>query len=169
MKLTTAALLLSTTGLAAETPKTWDDRALADWATPVAGLNVRPGHFSEREYYAAPVDNLRTYPVYDPEREPAGYWEALQKKRPEPLVEIGRQRSAADLVLDGRRVFDELDFQRSRVYDPQIIAVARSRGEVKKSRATVLSDGTLFGLRWVVTSKGIALSFSGCALCHTRV
>jgi hypothetical protein len=23
-------------------PKTWDEAALADWATPVAGLNVRP-------------------------------------------------------------------------------------------------------------------------------
>ena len=91
MKLTTVALVLSTAGIAAEVPKTWDERALADWATPVAGLNVRPGHFSEREYYAAPVDNLRTYPVYDPEHEPAGYWEALQKKTPEPLLEIGRE------------------------------------------------------------------------------
>src|SRR5438552_1155236 len=131
MKLTTVALLLSTAGLAAEVPKTWDDRALADWATPVAGLNVRPGHFSEREYYAAPVDNLRTYPVYDPDREPAAYWEALQKKTPEPLIQIDRSRSEAEWVRDGQRVFDELDFWRSRVYDPQIIAVARSRGEVK--------------------------------------
>src|SRR5438552_1152492 len=169
MKLTTVALVLSTAAIAAEVPKTWDERALADWATPVAGLNVRPGHFSEREYYAAPVDNLRTYPVYDPEREPAGYWEALQKKTPEPLLEIGRPRSAADWVLDGRRVFDELDFRRSRTYDPQIIAMARSRAEMKKSRATVLSDGTLYGLRWVVTPQGIALSLSGCALCHTRI
>ena len=66
MKLTTVALVLSTAGIAAEVPKTWDERALADWATPVAGLNVRPGHFSEREYYAAPVDNLRTYPAFVP-------------------------------------------------------------------------------------------------------
>src|SRR5258707_2474492 len=169
MKRTILAWLLTGMALAGEVPKTWDDRALADWARPVAGLNVRPGHFSEREYYAAPVDNLRTYPVYDPDREPAGYWEALQKKIPEPLIEIGRPRSAADWVRDGRRVFDELDFWRSRVYDPRIIAMARSREEVKKSRATVLRDGTLFGLRWVVTPQGIALSLSGCALCHTRI
>src|SRR6266852_329485 len=115
------ALLLSTAGLAAEVPKTWDDHDLADWATPVAGLNIRPGHFAEREYYAAPVDNLRTYPVYDPAREPDGYWEALHKKAPAPLVEIGRPRSAGDWVRDGQRVFDELDFWRSRLYDPQII------------------------------------------------
>src|SRR5258708_12765429 len=88
MKLTTIALVLSTAGIAAEVPKTWDDRALADWATPVAGLNVRPGHFSEREYYAAPVDNLPTYPVYDPDRKPAGHWEAPQKKPPHPPIQI---------------------------------------------------------------------------------
>ena len=56
----------------AEVPKTWDAKALVDWATPVAGLNVRPGHFSEGEYYRAPIDNLRTYPVYYPGHEPAG-------------------------------------------------------------------------------------------------
>src|SRR6266566_1674875 len=36
--------------------KTWDAIALADWATPVVGLNVRPGHFSKDEYYRAPID-----------------------------------------------------------------------------------------------------------------
>jgi hypothetical protein len=45
-------------------PKTWDEQALREWVTPVAGLNVRPGHFSEEEYHRAPIDNLRTYPVY---------------------------------------------------------------------------------------------------------
>jgi hypothetical protein len=29
-------------------PKVWDEAALADWATPIAGLNVRPTHISER-------------------------------------------------------------------------------------------------------------------------
>src|SRR5437867_7128323 len=45
-------------------PRIWDDRELAGWATPVAGLGVPPALFTEEEYYAAPVDNLRTYPVY---------------------------------------------------------------------------------------------------------
>lgn len=27
-------------------PRVWDDAALADWATPVAGLNVRPTHIT---------------------------------------------------------------------------------------------------------------------------
>ena len=38
-------------------PRIWEDRSLADWATPVASLNVRPAHFSAAEYYAAREDN----------------------------------------------------------------------------------------------------------------
>ncbi|HYN06202.1 MAG TPA: hypothetical protein VES67_02325 [Vicinamibacterales bacterium] len=49
-------------------PRIWDDASLADWATPVAGLNVRPSHYSSAEYYAAPGDNLQTYPVTTPIR-----------------------------------------------------------------------------------------------------
>src|ERR1700675_3156473 len=55
-------------------PTTWDETALADWATPVAGLNVRPTHITPKEYYSLAIENLRTYPVYYPGREPEGYW-----------------------------------------------------------------------------------------------
>jgi mono/diheme cytochrome c family protein len=161
--------LLVGSACAEDIPKTWDDRALVDWATPVAGLNVRPAHFSEREYYAAPVENLRTYPVYAPDREPAGYWESLQKKKPEPLIDLGKTRTDADWVRDGKRVFEEMDVPAFRVYDEKVIARARSSEEVKKSRATVLRDGMLIGYRWAVTPKGVALSINDCAGCHTRV
>jgi len=30
-------------------PRFWNDRGLSDWATPVAGLNVRPGQYSGKE------------------------------------------------------------------------------------------------------------------------
>jgi len=32
-----------------EIPKVWDEAALADWVTPLAGLNLRPTHISEKE------------------------------------------------------------------------------------------------------------------------
>ncbi len=86
-------LISSQQGQTPSAPKTWDDVAMADWATPVAGLGVRPGHFSESEYYAVAGDNLRTYPVYHPDREPAGYWERLQRLKPEALVEPSKIRS----------------------------------------------------------------------------
>ena len=48
-----------------EPPRLWNDRDLSDWATPLAALNVPPGHYSEHEYYSAPVGEFgRTYPVY---------------------------------------------------------------------------------------------------------
>jgi hypothetical protein len=70
-----------------EIPKVWDEAALAEWVTPVAGLNIRPTHISSKEYYALPVENLRSYPVYMPGREPVGYWDMLQHIGPKPLIE----------------------------------------------------------------------------------
>jgi len=47
-----ACLVFSAAALAQSNavPRTWDEHELKDWATPVAGLNVRPGHFSQAEY-----------------------------------------------------------------------------------------------------------------------
>src|SRR4051812_43939243 len=54
-------------------PRIWNDRDLAEWATPIAALNIRPGHMSEKEFYSVPVAEwVRTYPVYFPGREPDG-------------------------------------------------------------------------------------------------
>src|SRR5918993_1521722 len=106
--------LLGLVGVAAQSnrpsrlaPRFWNDRELADWATPIAALNVRPGHFSEREYYAAPnAELVRTYPVYLLGREPAGYGEMLRTRKTEPLIGPG-PRSDAEWIDSGRRVFEE--------------------------------------------------------------
>ena len=142
-------------------PKTWDEKALADWATPLAVLNVRPDHFSEEEYYRAPLDNYRTYPVYAPGREPAGYWEMIQKVGPKPLIEPGRLKTRADWVEAGRRVFEEFDHITLRNYDPAAIIAARS------FEATG-PDGVVGSVRWVPTEKGLALGLTNCESCHAR-
>jgi hypothetical protein len=68
-------------------PRVWNDKDLATWAAPVAGLNVRPGHFSEREYDAAPEAKwVRTWPVYFPGRQPACYNKSLDNEKAEPLI-----------------------------------------------------------------------------------
>ena len=113
------SLLWSQTGLGRAIPKTWDEEALADWATPVAGLNVRPAHISAPDYYALPVENLRTYPVYFPGREPEGYWEMLQHIHPMPLIEPEKLKTQADWVAAGKRVFDEADMIHESVFEPQ--------------------------------------------------
>src|SRR5215831_7638695 len=161
-------LAVWSSAVAQKVPKTWDEAALADWATPVAGLNLRPGHLSEKDYYALPVENLRTYPVYYPGREPAGYWGMLQQIGPKPLIEPARLRTEADWIEAGRRVFDELDHLPLRTFDPKLIAAARELAAYETSGAKPLPDGTVFGARWVPTSRGVALSFSNCSNCHLR-
>src|SRR5262245_26044090 len=146
-----------------EAPRFWNDRELLDWATPVVGVNVRPGHYSEKEYYAAPeLELVRTYPVYAPGREPAGYWHMLQNAKPERLLTPGA-RTEAEWVEAGKRVFHELDAWFFRSYDPKLIEMFRSPDEFQKRGGHALKDGTVFGMRWAPTSKGLALSITDCA------
>jgi hypothetical protein len=147
-------------------PKVWDEAALADWATPVAGLNLRPTHMSASEYYAAPEYNLRSYPVYMPGREPDGYWDMLQHVGPQPLIEPDQLKTEADWVHGGQRVFDEVTTLQLTTFDPQAIANFRSPEFLEKQRAVPLPDGVLGTLRWVPTKQGIALSTLACGGCH---
>jgi hypothetical protein len=157
------------TGEKTEAPRFWNDRELSDWATPVAGINVRPSHYSEKEYYAAPeLELVRTYPVYAPGHEPAGYWQMLQAAKPERLLSPGA-RTEAEWIEAGKRVFDELDAFPFRSYDPKLIAIFRSPDEFQKRGGHALKDGTIFGMRWAPTSKGLALSIEDCAGCHSRI
>ena len=149
-------------------PKTWDEAALPDWATPIAGLNVRPTHISAKEYYSLSVENLRTYPVYYPGREPEGYWDMLQHVGPKPLIEPEKLKTEADWIEAGRRVFDEADQLHERVFDPQLIAAARRAETFVQAHTLPLPDGTLYFLRWVPTKRGVVLSLGNCNICHLQ-
>ncbi len=148
-------------------PRIWDDAALDEWTTPVAGLNVRPAHYSAAEYYAAPRVNVRTYPVYHPDAEPPGYWEWLQKQKPEPLVDVPRIKNDKDWIAAGERAFLEIDAVLMRTDDPALIAVARDPRAF--DTAFKSADGIAFGARWVVTERGVMLTAQACGACHVTV
>ena len=161
-------LLCAAPMLQAQVPKAWDDKMLAGWALPVAGIGVRPGHFSEQDYYRAPVAELvRTYPVYHPDREPSGYWESLRKRGPQPLLGPVIPRTDIEWVAAGRRIFEELDVPAFRSKKPNLLAQVRSREEFARFKVPVRPDGTVFSLRWVRTAGGVELSINDCATCHT--
>jgi mono/diheme cytochrome c family protein len=145
-------------------PRIWDDSALAEWATPVAGLNVRPSHYSSREYYGVPADNLKTYPFYPAGREPAGYWDWLQQQKPQPLVDAATIGTRDDWIKAGERAFNDLDALLLRTNDPALIARARDSESLKG--VPTLPDGSFNPLRWVVTPDGVQLSAPACAACH---
>jgi hypothetical protein len=150
----------------AEIPKVWDDAALAEWPTPVAGLNIRPTHIPSKEYYSLMVDNLRTYPVYFPGREPEGYWEMLQHLGPKSLIDPKKLKTEADWIEAGRRVFVEADHIHLRTFDSKLIAIARDPAAYRGKRP--LPDGTASDIRWVPTRDGVALGIRDCSSCHTR-
>ena len=99
---------------------------------------------------------VRTYPAYFPGREPAGYWEMLRNKKPEPIITPGAQ--TAEWIAAGRQVFRELDVPPFRSYDPKHFAILRSAERFQKTGGHARKDGTVAGLRLVPTGKGLALS-----------
>jgi mono/diheme cytochrome c family protein len=167
-----AAVLLATTlfvGSEAvlrtpKVPRVWDEGALADWATPLAGLNERPTHMSAAEYYAIPEENLRTYPVYMPGREPASYWETLLRVGPQPLIDPEELETDAQWIAAGKDVF--FDSVVLRTFDAKVIATARDHTAMEALGTGPLPDGTINGLRWVPTADGVALGFTNCSACH---
>jgi hypothetical protein len=149
-------------------PRVWDDAALEEWATPLAGLDARPKHISSAEYYAIPVDNLRSFPFYVPGREPPGYWERLQAMGPQPLIEPETLATDADWVMAGKRVFENIDHIHMRTRDPALLATVRDPAGFAALSQRALPDGTSGDLRWVPTKDGVALSFPACESCHTQ-
>ena len=94
---TSLAQLPARTGI----PRLWTDEALAGWALPVAGVKATPKFYTEAEYYAAPVDEVRTYPVYIKSREPEGYRDWMRSQGPQPLIEPAKLASEADWAVGG--------------------------------------------------------------------
>jgi hypothetical protein len=148
-------------------PLIWDDASLAEWATPVAGLNIRPAHFTQAEYYKVPATNFRTFAVYHPEREPSGYWDKLQKTAPAPLVDAAVIKTDADWIAAGERAFSDLDIAVTRSNNPKLIAMARDPQSFKD--VYTQPDGSLLDMRWVVTDKGLMLTTTNCSSCHFRI
>ena len=103
----------------ARVERLWNDAALKTWALPIAGVKATPAFYSEAEYYAAPVDELRTYPVYVTGREPRGYRDWIRRQGPQPLIDVSTLRSEADWIAAGRDVFDSLHLQEFRTDDPR--------------------------------------------------
>ena len=149
-------------------PRVWNEKGFEGWQLPIAGQKFTAGHFTEVEYYGAPVENVRTYPVYVPDREPKGYWDFLNSIGPKPLIEPGKLKTESEWVAAGRKVFEEFDFVPSRHYEHDLIRNLRSPAYFAERKIEPLPDGTLPYVRWVVTQNGVAIALKECAGCHLR-
>jgi hypothetical protein len=151
-------------------PKIWDAKQLATWATPVAGINKTTNFYSEEEYYAAPIDNVRTYPVYAPDKEPKGYREWILKQGRQRLIEPEKLKTERDWIEAGRTVFAGLDFRVTRTDDPRVIKFLSDAEAVRKGGDSISKDGILPALRWSVGEDGkLKVSLADCSGCHSRL
>ena len=150
-------------------PRSWNEKEVASFRLPLAGLGRAPALVSEREYYALPESNLKTYPVYTPDREPPGYLEWLRQQEPKPLVDVSALETEADWIAAGREVFYGRELPRftgsehnlQMIRDPRVLAAYRLQ---------TTGEGVLLGLRYVVREKGkVELGTDTCAMCHVRV
>ena len=92
----------------AEIPRTWVDAEVADVEVPLAHAEASPVHVTADYYYKIPVRPIyRSYPIYAPGREPAGYYDALLRAEPERLLDdLSNVRSDDEWTRAGETVFD---------------------------------------------------------------
>src|SRR6266404_1822401 len=109
----------------------------------------------------------KTYPVYHPSREPAGYMDWLKQQKPEIAFELSRLRTREDWVKAGEVVFNA-----PKSYGPVFFSAANLRDPsfLEKTGMPVAKDGTVPFARWVIRRRGeVELGSMGCNTCHTRV
>src|SRR6476619_4121823 len=78
-------------------PKTWVDHEMSELEVPLSNRSSSPKQIPAEYYYRIPVRPIyKTYPVYAPGKEPAGYVEALKNKEPQITFDISRLRTEQD-------------------------------------------------------------------------
>lgn len=168
MRLKVILPLLALPLLAADVPRVWEKAAVESLEVPLAKPEFSPIHIDEATYYRIPERVLyKTYPVYAPGREPAGYMDKLRAADPVIAFDASKLQTRQDWIAAGEIVFNSptsfgpVFFSAQNLQDPEFI---------RKSGMPIAKDGTIPFAAWVIRTKGKPeLGSMGCATCHTRV
>ena len=149
-------------------PAFWDADLLHDYELPLATPAMSPVHVSRDYYYALAERPLfKSYPIYHPDREPAGYLDRLRAAQPERVFDPANLNNDADWIAAGRDVFEmPID------YGGPIAALADVRDPkwYAAHKVPVTKDGVMPFARDVVRQNGrVEVGNLSCAMCHTRV
>ena len=149
-------------------PEFWSEELLHDYELPLATSRATPKHVSRDYYYALPERVLyKSYPIYHPSREPAGYLDMLRAAKPERTFDAAALRTDADWIRAGRDVFEmPID-----VNGP-IVTMEMVRDPVwyERHRVPLTRDGVMPFARYVVRDSGkVDVGNLACSMCHTRV
>ena len=161
-------LLLTLFAVSPEIPRTWEQGAIDSFEIPLATARYSAVHIDETAYYKIPERVIyKSYPVYAPGREPAGYQDWLKTVEPEVAFsattpETDEQWAAAgEIVFNAPTSLHPVFFTEQNLRDPAFF---------QATGMPVAKDRTIPFARWVVRQKGkVELGSMGCATCHTRV
>lgn len=150
-----------------EIPRTWDEQRLATLELPNAATGKPARHVDAAFYYSVPPAVIyRTYPVYHPDHEPAGYLEDLLQREPEIVFDADRLHSPQDWIDAGRHVFDWPTQLREMTAEDR----AGLREQLAANAPVVTADGILPFVVYTIREKGkLESGRQSCAMCHTRV
>ena len=152
-------------------PRTWDDAAIETLEIPLAAAAGSPRHVSADYYYRIPVRPIyKSYDVFAPGHEPAGYMDRLRQL--EPVLVWDAQghdpplRTEDDWIRAGEIVFDS-----AVVYDGITTAADVTQANwYAKTGVLVTKSGVMPFYRYVIRQRGkLELGRLSCASCHTRV
>ena len=151
---------------AAAVPRAWDATELAAFEMPLAS-GVSATHASPEYYYRIPVRPIyKSYPIYEPGREPAGYMEWLAQQEPAIAFDAAKLTSDADWIAAGEAVFDApIGFGATFK-----LAQVRDREWYAHNRVPVTRDGVMPFSRYLIRKKGVVeVGSGGCLMCHARL
>ena len=148
-------------------PRTWDAPELATFELPLVQADRSALHATPDYYYRLAVRPIyKSYPVYAPGTEPAGYLEWLAQQEPALGFDPPALGTDAEWIAAGEAVFDApigygATFK---------VATLRDRDWYERNHVPVTKDGIMPFSRYVIRRKGVVEAGSGsCLMCHARV
>ncbi|MBL8214879.1 MAG: hypothetical protein JNK87_29435, partial [Bryobacterales bacterium] len=128
-----------------------------------------PRHGSAEFYYQIPVRPIwKSYPIYHPDRMPAGYLEWLRQQEPQQIWNSAALQTDDDWVRAGEMVFDAAIGTNSlgtRV--PRGPEYLQDRSWYERVKPPITRDGVKPFYRYIIRKKGeIEVGTLACATCH---
>lgn len=160
-------------------PQTWDD--MRTFELPLVDPSHSPEHVTWEYYYRVPWRPIyKSYPVYAPGREPAGYFDWLKQQPPEVVWGVDESgtvhkpmlRSEAEWVAAGEFVFDSPIAYDSDPWGAAAVSLedVRDPAWYGATGTPVAANGTMPFARYIVRKKGVVeVGQQACGMCHTRV
>ncbi len=151
----------------ADIPRTWASEDISAFALPLASDEHSPEHVSEDYYYQLPERSVfKSYPIYHPDHEPAGYRGWLGRQTPEVVFAEADLDSEQAWLAAGALVFSAPIGYSGPISNEHV----GDRAWYEEVGVPTTADGVMPYARWVIRTAGRPeVGNLSCAMCHIRV